>query len=134
MLTGAHKTQRMASALTFLEQCHEDGDEFLSHILRLTGDKTRVLFLNVETQEQSKRWMYIHSSNKPACQKVDGNCFLGQERSADDGIHGTRGHNNVRGISRITKKKCIGPFGTNGVECSSMTIRVPIQLLALEHC
>jgi curli biogenesis system outer membrane secretion channel CsgG len=24
---------------------------------------------------------------------IDGNCFLGQERSADDGIHATRGHN-----------------------------------------
>jgi hypothetical protein len=27
MLTGEHKTQRMASALTFLERYHKDGDE-----------------------------------------------------------------------------------------------------------
>jgi hypothetical protein len=33
MLMGAHKTQRMALALTFLEQYHKDGDEFLNHIV-----------------------------------------------------------------------------------------------------
>jgi hypothetical protein len=38
ILTVVHKTQRMASALPFLEQCHKDGDEFLSHIIRVTGD------------------------------------------------------------------------------------------------
>jgi hypothetical protein len=31
MLVGAHKTQRMVSALTFLERYHKDDDEFLSH-------------------------------------------------------------------------------------------------------
>jgi hypothetical protein len=37
MLTGAHKMQRMALALTFLlEQYHKDDSEFLSHII--TGD------------------------------------------------------------------------------------------------
>jgi hypothetical protein len=29
------------------------------------------------------------------CQKADDNCFLGQERSADSGIHATRDHINV---------------------------------------
>jgi hypothetical protein len=33
MLMGAHKMQSMASALTLLEQYHEDGDEFLSHVV-----------------------------------------------------------------------------------------------------
>jgi hypothetical protein len=33
MLTGAHKMQRMVSALTLLEQYHKDGDEFLSQII-----------------------------------------------------------------------------------------------------
>jgi hypothetical protein len=32
-LMGAPKMQGMASALTFLEQCHKDGDEFLNHIV-----------------------------------------------------------------------------------------------------
>jgi hypothetical protein len=47
MLTGAHKT------LWFLERYDKDGDEFLSHIVRVTGDETWVLYLNVETKEQS---------------------------------------------------------------------------------
>jgi hypothetical protein len=28
-----HKMQKMISALTFLEQYHKDGDEFLNHIV-----------------------------------------------------------------------------------------------------
>jgi hypothetical protein len=50
MLTGEHKTQRMTSALTFLERCHKDGDEFLKQIVRVTGHETCVLFENVETK------------------------------------------------------------------------------------
>jgi hypothetical protein len=50
MLTGAHKMQRMASALTSLEQYHKDGDEFLNHII--TGDGTWVSFVKVKTKEQ----------------------------------------------------------------------------------
>jgi hypothetical protein len=65
MLTGAHKTQRMASALTFLRRYHKDGDEFLNHIVRITGDKTKISFVNVETKEQSKQRMHTHSPNKP---------------------------------------------------------------------
>jgi hypothetical protein len=46
----------------------------------------------------------------------DGNYFLGQERSDDDGIHATRGHKNVRVYCK-TLKNCIGSFRTKGVEC-----------------
>jgi hypothetical protein len=67
--------------------------------------------VNAESKEQSKQWMHIHSPNKPkkfketsACQKADDNCFLGQEMSADGGIHATRDHNNVRSVLRKTKK------------------------------
>jgi hypothetical protein len=49
MLTAAHKTQRMASALT-LERYHKYGDDFLSHIA--IADETRVSFMDVETKEQ----------------------------------------------------------------------------------
>jgi hypothetical protein len=65
MITGAHKTQRMASALAYLERYHKDGDEFLSHIAQVTGDETWVSFVNAETKEQSKQWMHPHSSQKP---------------------------------------------------------------------
>jgi hypothetical protein len=65
MFTDANRKQRIALALTFLERYHEDGNEFLNHIIRLTGDETWVSFMNVETKEQSKQWMHIHSQNKP---------------------------------------------------------------------
>jgi hypothetical protein len=60
---GAQKTKRMALALTFLERYHKDG-EFLDHIKQVTGDETWVSFVNVETKEQSRQWMHIHSPNK----------------------------------------------------------------------
>jgi hypothetical protein len=91
MLKGAHKTQRMASGFTFIERYHKDDDEFLSHIIRVTGDETWVSFVNLETNEQSKQWMHTHSPNKPkkikekyACQKADVTCFLGQERTTEE--------------------------------------------------
>jgi hypothetical protein len=62
--------------------------------------------LNVETKEHSKQLMHTYSQNTPkkfkqtlsASQKADGNSFLGQERSADSGIHATRDHNNIRSV------------------------------------
>jgi hypothetical protein len=65
MVTGMHKTQTMALALTFLEHYHKDGDKFLNHIVRATGVEIWVSFVNVETKEQSKKWMHTHSPNKP---------------------------------------------------------------------
>jgi hypothetical protein len=65
MLLGMHKTQRMALALTFIDQYHKDGSEFVSHIVQVTGDETWASFVNVETKEQSKHWMHTHSPNKP---------------------------------------------------------------------
>jgi hypothetical protein len=55
----------MASALALLEGYHKDGDEFLNHIVRVTGDETCVSFENVETKEYSKQWMHTHSPKKP---------------------------------------------------------------------
>jgi phage tail tube protein FII len=53
MLTDMHKTQRKALALTFLEQYHEDGNEYLNHIVQVTGDETWISFVNAETKEKS---------------------------------------------------------------------------------
>jgi hypothetical protein len=69
----------------FLERYHKDGTEFLN-IVRVTGDKTSVSFVNVETKEQSKWWIHTHSPTKPtkfnqklsASKLIDSNCFLGQ--------------------------------------------------------
>jgi hypothetical protein len=49
----------------FLEQYHKYGDEFLNHIVRVTGDETWVSFVKVETKEQSKQRIYTHSPKEP---------------------------------------------------------------------
>jgi hypothetical protein len=49
----------------FLQQFHKDGDEFLNHIVRVTGGETCVSFVNVETKKQLEHWMHSHSPNKP---------------------------------------------------------------------
>jgi hypothetical protein len=40
MLTGMHKMQRMALALTLFIEYHKNGDEFPRHIVRVTGEET----------------------------------------------------------------------------------------------
>jgi hypothetical protein len=54
----------MASALTFLERYHRDGNGALSNIVRVTSDETSVSFVNVKTKEQSKQRMNTPSPNK----------------------------------------------------------------------
>jgi hypothetical protein len=39
-------------AFAFLERHHNNYDEFLSNIMRVTGDEVWVSFRNVETREQ----------------------------------------------------------------------------------
>jgi hypothetical protein len=65
MLTCVHKKQRMVLALTYLQQYHKDGDEFLSHIVWVTGDETWVsLWMLTPRCSPSKQWMHTHSPNK----------------------------------------------------------------------
>jgi hypothetical protein len=60
VLMTAHKTQRMASALTLFQRYHKDGDEFLSHIVRLTRNETWVSLVNIVTKEQPfTKWLAI---------------------------------------------------------------------------
>jgi hypothetical protein len=61
---GCTQNAENGFAFDFLEQYHKDGDEFLNHNVRVTGDKTWVSFVNVETREQSNQWLHIHSPNK----------------------------------------------------------------------
>jgi hypothetical protein len=98
-----------------LEQNHKHSDEFLNHIIDVTGDKS-VSLVYAETREQSKQWMHIYSPNMlkklnknlSSCQRADETCFLGQERSADGGIHATKDHNNIRSVLQNTKKTTCG--------------------------
>jgi hypothetical protein len=57
--------------------------------------------MNVETREQSKQWLDIHSPNMQKKFKQTSVC---QERSDDGGIHTTRDHNKVRSVLPNTKK------------------------------
>ncbi|KAJ4448759.1 hypothetical protein ANN_00150 [Periplaneta americana] len=62
-LSDQHKTQRMASALTFLMRYHTDGDTFLDQIV--TGDGTWVSHNTPETKLQSRQWHHPSSPKKP---------------------------------------------------------------------
>ncbi|XP_005102086.1 uncharacterized protein LOC101864468 [Aplysia californica] len=52
-LTQAHKDQRAASALTFLTNYIDEGDDFLTHIV--TGDETWLHHPTPESKQQSKQ-------------------------------------------------------------------------------
>jgi hypothetical protein len=133
MLTVVHKMQRMALALTVisLEQFQKDGDEFLSHIVQVIDGETWVSFVDVETKEQSKKWMHTFTrqpekvQTNVICQKADGNCFLRQERSTDGGIHATGDHSNVRSVLQNAEKLCRAIQNQRFIH---------IQLPTLEHC
>jgi hypothetical protein len=66
---GNHKflTQNAENGFGFdlLEQYHKDGNDFLNHIVRVSGYKKWASFVNLETKEKSKRCMHTHSPNKP---------------------------------------------------------------------
>jgi hypothetical protein len=65
MLTSVHKTQRIASALTFFERYHKGGYEILIHVVRVTGDETWVSFANFESKEsQSSERTHIHQTSR----------------------------------------------------------------------
>jgi hypothetical protein len=49
----------------FIQRYDKDSVEVLNHIVRVTGDEIWVLFVNVDTKDQSKRYMHTYSSDKP---------------------------------------------------------------------
>jgi hypothetical protein len=62
---GSSQNAENGFGFDFLQRYHKDGDEFLSHFIRVMSDETWVSFVNVETKEQSKQWMHTHSPNNP---------------------------------------------------------------------
>ncbi|GFU89680.1 histone-lysine N-methyltransferase SETMAR [Trichonephila clavipes] len=62
MLTDEHKTKSLGSALSFLERCSNEGDDFLSHIV--TGDETWVAYVTPESKQQSMEWRHSSSPRK----------------------------------------------------------------------
>jgi hypothetical protein len=61
----------MASAFVeFTERHHNDCDEFLNHIVRVTDDETRISFVNVETMSsQSSGCTHIHQTSQRSLKK-----------------------------------------------------------------
>jgi hypothetical protein len=81
MLMGAHKLQRMTSALTFLSHTTKMAMNFSITSYELTGDKTWVSSESAETKEQSiVKALAAHTFPK----------------QSDGGIHATGDHNNIR--------------------------------------
>jgi hypothetical protein len=52
---GSTQNAENGFGFDFLRVIPQRCDEFLNHIIRVTGDETRVSFVNVETKEQSKK-------------------------------------------------------------------------------
>jgi hypothetical protein len=50
---GCAQNANNGYSFDFLQRYNKDGDEFLNHIVRVTGDETWVSYLNGETDEQS---------------------------------------------------------------------------------
>lgn len=65
ILTGEHKTQRIAPVgFDFLQQYHKDGETFLSHTIRVTGDETWGSFVNIEKESSRSNGLYSSSKQK----------------------------------------------------------------------
>ncbi|GFR20425.1 HTH_48 domain-containing protein [Trichonephila clavata] len=62
MLTDLHKTQRLGSALTFLERYHNEGEDFLDQIV--TGDETWVAYVTPESKQRSMEWRHSSSPKR----------------------------------------------------------------------
>ena len=62
MLTKEHKLKQQASALDFLTQYSEEGDNFLSHVV--TVDETWVSHATPESKQQSMEWRHTSSPTK----------------------------------------------------------------------
>jgi hypothetical protein len=76
---GCSQNAQNGFGFDFLERYHKDADEFLSHIVRETGDETWILFM------KPKQWVQTHSSENwkiliKVCQKAMANVFLERKR------------------------------------------------------
>jgi hypothetical protein len=116
----------MPSTLTFLELYNKDGDEFINNIIGVRDDNAWVSFVNVETKEQSKQWLYTHSQNKPkkfkptlSARKQMATVFWDRTGvlMVEFMQQGTTITSEVYGE---TLKNCVGPFRTKGVGCHSV--------------
>jgi hypothetical protein len=110
----------MSALSFFLEQYHQGGDEFLSHIFQVTNDETWISVVNIGAKGQSKQWMQTHSPNKlRKCKQMFTRKLILTVfwyRSASGRIHATKDQNDVKSILQNVKKLIIS-LRTNGMQC-----------------
>jgi hypothetical protein len=112
MLTSAHKTQRMASAFVDLFRVIPQRWIWIYQSHRTSNRWRNLDFICERWNQKAVKAVDAHTftrqaeivSTNIAWQKADGNCFLGQERSADGEIHASRDHNNITAVILNTKK------------------------------
>jgi hypothetical protein len=99
---------------TFLDRYHKDGDEFLNHVVRETGDETWVSVLNGETKKQSKQWMHTHSPKKSkkfkqtlSARKLMATVFC--DRKGVLMVEFMQQRTTTSDVNCETLKKCVGP-------------------------
>lgn len=85
MLMEDHTWERVEAAHKFLQGYKTDGEELLDSIV--TGDKTWVHYMTLETKQQSRQWKHPESPNPQKFKQIRtvfwqnyGERVLGQER------------------------------------------------------
>jgi hypothetical protein len=114
---GCSQNAENSFSSEFLEYYSKDGDEFLHHIIRVAGNKIWVLFVNVETKEQSKKWVHTNSPNTAEkFKQTSARKLLGTEKELM--VEFTQKRTTITPeVFYETLKNCIRPFRTKGMEC-----------------
>ncbi|KAJ4446940.1 hypothetical protein ANN_13642 [Periplaneta americana] len=102
-LSDQHKTQRMASSLTFLIRYHTDGDAFLDQIV--TGDE--ILGVSQHPRDQAPIMSVTSSLITQETEKIQtdslntkshGYCLLGSQRCSFAGFHAKRHYDQCKSL------------------------------------
>jgi hypothetical protein len=105
IFTVSYKTQKTASALNFFLRAIPHRWRWISQSHRTSNRWWNLSIICECWNQRSVKAVDAHTFAKQAekfkqtlsaCQKADGNCFLGQESCATGGIYVTRDHNSVR--------------------------------------
>jgi hypothetical protein len=123
MFTGAHETKRMTSALTPLEPYYKAGNDFLNHIVQVTGDEVWVSFVNAEPKSsQSSGCISIRRTGRKSSNKrlparmLMATAFWGRKRVLMVEFM-QQGTTIASQVYFETLKKSVAPFGVKCLEC-----------------
>jgi hypothetical protein len=120
LLTGAHKKQRTASALTFLQRYHEDGDEFLNYIVRVIVMKPGFhLWMMKPKSSRSSGCTHIHQTSRKSSNKL----CLPVVTIISHAYYKT-----------LRKKNCLGPFRKRAWNANILCSASPWQCASVNRC